>query len=126
MFSIIFGEGITNDAVAIILFNSVLKYTSKNTKIDASTPIDIGLDFSALGFKSLFTGVLFALLSSFTLKKFRAFSKNPVVESIMIFCFAYICYVISEVAEFSGIISLLTCGIVMAHYTWFNLSPQGK
>lgn len=23
-------------------------------------------------------------------------------------------------------ISLLTCGVVMAHYTWYNLSPQGK
>lgn len=26
----------------------------------------------------------------------------------------------------SGIISLLTCSIVQAHYTWYNLSPQGK
>jgi len=26
----------------------------------------------------------------------------------------------------SGIISLLTSGIVMAHYAWYNLSPQGK
>jgi NhaP-type Na+/H+ or K+/H+ antiporter len=30
LFSIIFGEGITNDAVSIILFNTVLKYTAKN------------------------------------------------------------------------------------------------
>ena len=26
----------------------------------------------------------------------------------------------------SGIITLLTTGIVMSHYAWFNLSPQGK
>ena len=26
----------------------------------------------------------------------------------------------------SGIISLLTSAIVMAHYAWYNLSPQGK
>lgn len=44
----------------------------------------------------------------------------------MIFCFGYLSYVTSEVTEQSGIITLLTCGIVMAHYTWFNLSPQGK
>jgi solute carrier family 9 (sodium/hydrogen exchanger), member 8 len=45
---------------------------------------------------------------------------------MMIFCFGYLSYVISEVAENSGIISLLTAGVVMAHYTWYNLSPQGK
>ena len=44
----------------------------------------------------------------------------------MIFCFGYLSYVISEVAENSGIISLLTAGVVMAQYTWYNLSPQGK
>lgn len=37
-----------------------------------------------------------------------------------------ICYYISESLAFSGIISLLSCGIAMAHYTWYNLSPQGK
>ena len=26
----------------------------------------------------------------------------------------------------SGIISLLTCAIVSAHYTYYNISPQGK
>ena len=26
----------------------------------------------------------------------------------------------------SGIISLLTCSIIMGHYAWYNLSPQGK
>ena len=35
-------------------------------------------------------------------------------------------YFISEALELSGMISLLTCGITMAHYTWYNLSPQGK
>lgn len=45
---------------------------------------------------------------------------------MMIFCFGYLSYVISESAHYSGIISLLTCGIAMAHYTWYNLSPQGK
>ena len=45
---------------------------------------------------------------------------------MMIFCFGYLSYVVCEVAGYSGIISLLTSGVVMAHYTWYNLSPQGK
>ena len=37
-----------------------------------------------------------------------------------------VAYFLSDYAEKSPIISLLTCGISMAHYTWYNLSPQGK
>lgn len=44
----------------------------------------------------------------------------------MIFCVAYIAYVTAELLEFSGIISLLTVGITVAHYGWYSLSPQGK
>jgi sodium/hydrogen exchanger-like protein 6/7 len=33
---------------------------------------------------------------------------------------------VSELFELSGIISLLTSGVLMAHYAWYNLSPQSK
>jgi len=35
-------------------------------------------------------------------------------------------YYISEILGQNGITSLITCALVMAHYTWYNLSPQGK
>jgi len=41
----------------------------------------------------------------------------------MIFCVAYIAYVTAELLEFSGIISLLTVGVTVAHYGWYSLSP---
>lgn len=41
LFSIVFGEGIINDAVSIILFNTVMKYTSETSVITASTPFEI-------------------------------------------------------------------------------------
>lgn len=126
MFSIVFGEGIINDAVSIILFNTVMKYTAKNSEITFSTPFQISYEFVLLGFYSLFIGMIFGLLSSYILKQCRSFSKNPVSETIVIFCFGYLSYATSEVAEYSGIISLLTAGVVMAKYTWYNLSPQGK
>jgi NhaP-type Na+/H+ or K+/H+ antiporter len=127
LFSIVFGEGIMNDAVSIILFNTVMKYTSsKNVVINWKTPVDIISNFFSLGFNSLFIGIIFGLLSSYILKTFRVFSKNPVSESMMIFCMGYLSYVTSEIAGYSGIITLLTSGVVMAHYTWYNLSPQGK
>ena len=103
-----------------------MKYTARTSEITLTTPFTIASDFLQLAFNSLFIGLIFGLLSSYVLKQCRVFSKNPVQESMMIFCFGYLSYVISEVAENSGIISLLTAGVVMAHYTWYNLSPQGK
>ena len=44
----------------------------------------------------------------------------------MIFCIAYMAYCTAELAKFSGIIALLTSGVVMAHYAWYSLSAQGK
>jgi NhaP-type Na+/H+ or K+/H+ antiporter len=35
-------------------------------------------------------------------------------------------YLASEMIGLSGIISLLVCGIFLAQYGWYNLSPQSK
>ena len=126
LFSIVFGEGIINDAVSIILFNTVLKYSSSTTEVTASTPIAIMKDFFELGANSLLIGVFVGLFSAVIFKSYRAFSRNPIIETAMLFCFAYMAYVLSEIGACSGIISLLTSGIVMAHYTFYNLSAPGK
>jgi NhaP-type Na+/H+ or K+/H+ antiporter len=49
-----------------------------------------------------------------------------VKESLLIFSFGYLAYGTGEVFHQSGIISMLTSGVVMAHYAWYSLSPQGK
>lgn len=121
-----FGEGIVNDAVSIILFNTVMKYTKDSAVIDVMTPVDIVKNFLNLGLNSLTIGIIVALISATIFKNIRAFSKNPIIETAMLFCFAYNSYVVSEMMEASGIISLLTSGIVMAHYTFYNLSAPGK
>jgi len=51
---------------------------------------------------------------------------SAINESMIVFCFGYLSYTTAEVFHFSGIISLLTSGIIMAHFAWYNLSPQGK
>ena len=73
LFSIIFGEGITNDAVSIILFNTVLRYTSANEKITWSSPFSITGGFVLLGILSVLIGLAFGLASALFLKYFRSF-----------------------------------------------------
>jgi sodium/hydrogen exchanger-like protein 6/7 len=56
----------------------------------------------------------------------RFLTVSSIKETLLIFSFGYLAYSTGEIAHMSGIITLLTSGIVMAHYGWYNLSPQGK
>lgn len=126
LFSLIFGEGITNDAVCIILFNTVYEYAGPNSEFTSTTPFKVIYGFIKLGFFSIFIGLLFGLLSAYVLKKFRFLTVNPVIEVNMIFVFGYLSYSVTELFHYSGIIALLVAGVVMAKYSWYNLSPQAK
>ena len=126
LFSLIFGEGITNDAVCIILFNTVYEYAGPHSEFTTSTPFKVLGGFLQLSFFSVFIGIVFGILSSLTLKNFRFLTVNPVVECNMVFVFGYLSYCVTELFHYSGIIALLTCSILLAKYTWYNLSPQAK
>lgn len=127
LFSLIFGEGIVNDAVAIILFNTVASFLSHDSpEFTATTPLKIVGQFLVLGSVSILIGFVIGLLAAFILKKCRFLTVSSIKETFLIFSFGYLSYSISELCGMSGIISLLTSGIIMAHYCWYNLSPQGK
>mmetsp|Transcript_97734 Transcript_97734/g.134454 ORF Transcript_97734/g.134454 Transcript_97734/m.134454 type:complete len:254 (+) Transcript_97734:181-942(+) len=126
LFSLVFGEGIVNDAVSIILFNTVVQFTKKDTEFTAMSVPEVAVEFIDLGFYSIMIGFLLGCMVSYLFKKARSLTKSPVVECALIFCVAYIAYVSAELLHFSGIISLLTVGVTVAHYGWYSLSPQGK
>ena len=128
LFSLLFGEGIVNDAVAIILFNTVSKffYAESNDGFSWKSPFMILYDFCMLGICSISIGLAYGLLASILFKQMRSLTQSSALECLMIFCVAYMAYVTAELAAFSGIISLLTSGVVMAHYAWYSLSAQGK
>ena len=121
LFSIVFGEGVTNDAVCIILFNTVMKYTS--SPMTTWTPLLITADLIQLGLLSIVIGVVVSALGSYLLKRFRVLTENPVIETSFVFVFGYLAYACSEVTHHSGIIAVLTAGILLSHYSWYNLSP---
>lgn len=88
-----------------------------------STPWKILGNFLLLFLGSLGIGTLFGIIASYILKKMRFITVSSVKETLLIFAFGYIAYATGELIGMSGIISLLTSGVVMAHYGWYNLSP---
>ena len=129
LFSIVYGEGVFNDIVSIILFGVVQKqFPAGKTPPPFAwySIIPIMLDFVILGVKSVFIGLFFGMLSSILFKKYRLLAHSAVSETIIVMVFGFLSYFIAENNDGSSIISMLACGVTMAHYTWFNLSPQGK
>jgi sodium/hydrogen exchanger 8 len=122
----VFGEGITNDAVCIILFNTVMEYSGPESEFTIGTPFKIIGSFIKLSLLSVFCGVAWSIVSSLLLRNMRFLTVNPIIECNLIFCFGYLAYSTAEFIHCSGIIALLVSGILMSHYTWYNLSPQSK
>ena len=55
LFSLVFGEGIVNDAVSIILFNTVVKQAKGDTEFTSASAAKIGGDFLLLGKTKVWT-----------------------------------------------------------------------
>jgi sodium/hydrogen exchanger-like protein 6/7/sodium/hydrogen exchanger 8 len=125
LFSIVYGEGVFNDIVSIILFNTVQSFKT-NFNFSGSTCVNILVQFFFLALYSVGIGLLGGMASSLLFKWFRFLCHSSVTETLVIFLIALMTYYSSEALELSGMISVLTIGITMAHYTWYNLSPQGK
>jgi NhaP-type Na+/H+ or K+/H+ antiporter len=79
-----------------------------------------------LGALSLLIGVFWGFLSALFFKHVRSLTHNAINQAVVLLCFAYLSYLSSEMLHESGIISLLVCGIVQAHYTYYNLSSLGQ
>ena len=89
-------------------------------------PLEIILGFMYLATISVLIGLFVGMASAYLYKKLRILTFSTIMECVILFCVAYISYCTAELFHLSGIISLLTCGVMMGHYTWYNLSPQSK
>jgi NhaP-type Na+/H+ or K+/H+ antiporter len=115
LFSCIFGEGVVNDAVSIILFNTVLSL--QTVEFTWTTPFLILYQFCVLGFVSIAIGVVFGLFTSFIFKNASFLRVSAITETFLLLAFSMTAYYYAEVTviagiKMSGIISLLTVGIV--------------
>ncbi|KAG6066934.1 hypothetical protein E4U32_004977 [Claviceps aff. humidiphila group G2b] len=124
LYTIIFGESILNDAIAIVIFETAQKYN----KGEASS-YGILSFFEATGifllvfFTSLLIGVVVGVGTALLLK-FTYLRRYTKIESCLIFLIAYATYFFSHGIHLSGIVSLLFCGITLKHYAYFNMSRR--
>ncbi|EIW76620.1 sodium hydrogen exchanger [Coniophora puteana RWD-64-598 SS2] len=119
LYSIIFGESLLNDAVSIVMYETLTQF--HGTEIFVSS-IFHGIGIFLLNFSvSMALGVCFGLAMSLTLKH-SSLSQYPAIESCLVALSAYTCYFFSNGLSMSGIVSLLFCGITLKHYAYHTMS----
>mmetsp|Transcript_10338 Transcript_10338/g.11795 ORF Transcript_10338/g.11795 Transcript_10338/m.11795 type:complete len:181 (+) Transcript_10338:477-1019(+) len=83
-------------------------------------------DFFILTFCSLGLGIAIGLTSAFLLKNVKSLRHYPVLEIFLIMLFGYSSYLLAELFNLSGIMTLFLCGVVMSHYSYHNISTDSK
>jgi sodium/hydrogen exchanger 3 len=124
LYSLVFGESVLNDAVAIVLYGSFDKMRS------------VGGDAAALVFStfavmfgcSVLVGLLTGIVSALLLKHLRCWKSTEhfTTEQSLLLIFPFISYMLAEWLELSGIVSILLCGMTMNYYTRHNLHENTK
>ncbi|KAG8090476.1 hypothetical protein GUJ93_ZPchr0011g27032 [Zizania palustris] len=124
LYSLVFGEGVVNDATSVVLFNAIQNFDLPN--FSSIKFLQFIGNFLYLFGTSTFLGVGAGLLSAYIIKKlyFGRHSTDREVSIMMLM--AYLSYMLAELLDLSGILTVFFCGIVMSHYTWHNVTESSR
>ena len=148
LYSLVFGESVLNDAVAIALCTALAPYVGK--KPQWSTLGKISKDFAIIVLGSVAVGALIGYFAAFVChpplpRSCLCFFSSPcyvcvlqlaarekkydlsvTFQSMQILILAYLSWVVAEYFEISGVISLFVCAMVMNHYCWYSISEASR
>ncbi|KAM7495917.1 hypothetical protein LguiA_020331 [Lonicera macranthoides] len=124
LYSLVFGEGVVNDATSIVLFNAIQKFDLSQKK--SGMALQFVGNFLSLFITSTLLGVAVGLLSAYIVKKLYFGRHSTDREVALMILMAYLSYVMAEVLDLSGILTVFFCGIVMSHYTWHNVTESSR
>ncbi|OAE30046.1 hypothetical protein AXG93_4908s1130 [Marchantia polymorpha subsp. ruderalis] len=111
LYAYVFGESVLNDAVAIVLYRTLLSFVG--TEISKGGIFGAFSYFIANFIGSFSIGVICALGSAL-LVKYGGLNDHGlgVLESCLMVLFPYASYMMADALELSGIVAILFCGIV--------------
>ncbi|XP_062179956.1 sodium/hydrogen exchanger 1-like isoform X2 [Phragmites australis] len=124
LYSLVFGEGVVNDATSVVLFNAIQNIDIVH--LDAFLLLNFIGKFLYLFFTSTILGVAAGLLSAYIIKKLCFARHSTDREVAIMILMAYLSYMLSMLLDLSGILTVFFCGIVMSHYTWHNVTESSR
>ncbi|CAN6690546.1 unnamed protein product [Malus baccata var. baccata] len=124
LYSLVFGEGVVNDATSVALFNAIQKFDLSH--INSTIAMKFSGSFLVLLFASMVLGVAVGLLSAYIIKKLYLGRHSTDREVALMILMAYLSYMVAELFNLSGILTVFFCGLVMSHYTWHNVTESSR
>ncbi|KAM7274053.1 hypothetical protein ACFE04_028717 [Oxalis oulophora] len=124
LYSAVFGEGVVNDATSIVLFNAVQSINFDN--VNGTIAYKLLGEFLYLFVTSTALGVVDGLLSAWIIKTLYFGRHSTDREVALMMLMAYLSYMLAELFNLSGILTVFFCGIVMSHYTWHNVTESSR
>ncbi|XP_042030183.1 sodium/hydrogen exchanger 1-like [Salvia splendens] len=124
LYSLVFGEGVVNDATSVVLFNAIQDFDL--SRMNSAIALQLIGDFIYLFISSTVLGVFLGLLSAYIIKKLYFGRHSTDREVAIMMLMAYLSYMSAELFYLSGILTVFFCGIVMSHYTWHNVTQNSR
>lgn len=114
--TLIMGESLLNDGVAIVLFDTLKSYLGEDgTELDEEAYQQMAKHFATVLFGSIGIGVGVGICCTLYFWGLRG-QQTAVTEVAVFFCWALIPYYIAEAVNCSGIIALICVGFVMDYF----------
>ena len=128
LFYLVFGESVLNDALAILLFMSFSKLVAREN--DDAARIAIGcveflVDLTLDSIGSVCLGAISGLGTAMLFKQVDM-RQHRLVEISLYLLLVYVPFLLAEILELSGIVTILFTGIASNRYVVPNLSPITK
>ncbi|EXC03123.1 Sodium/hydrogen exchanger 2 [Morus notabilis] len=124
LYSLVFGEGVVNDATSVVLFNAIQNFDLSH--INSGVALELIGNFLYLFVASTLLGVVAGLLSAYIIKKLYFGRHSTDREVALMILMAYLSYMLAELFYLSAILTVFFCGIVMSHYTWHNVTESSR
>ncbi|ESQ42907.1 hypothetical protein EUTSA_v10015629mg [Eutrema salsugineum] len=124
LYSLVFGEGVVNDATSVVLFNAVQKIHFES--LNGWTALRVFGNFLYLFFTSTILGIAVGLVTSYVLKTLYFGRHSTTRELAIMVLMAYLSYMLAELFSLSGILTVFFCGVLMSHYASYNVTESSR
>ncbi|XP_067669165.1 sodium/hydrogen exchanger 1-like [Haliotis asinina] len=126
LYFMVFGESLLNDGVTVVLYQVMQTYNELASSGQGVDGKEIGLGivkFFVVCFGGLALGILAGIMTALLTKYTR---HVKIAQPLIVYSMVYLGFLLAELFEFSGIISIIGCGLVQVHYAFHNISDKSR